>query len=380
MKKKIFLMGPLRSGYVQHFIENVLEPLGLEIYMQIQKKDLIELNGYISEHKINTIKLYEKDDNLLFRILFWGWFLRAFLNVLAAYKFKPFDYIHIQYVTYKELFIANYVKTKYTKCYASFFGSDLLRQSEKYLRKEEKLLGNLSLITADGYTLKKSFDRIFPDLNVKFQLVAYGVSLLPYIDKYSDDVTYCKQFFSFPLDKKIIAIGYNAIKEQQHDKVLDELISLKNKSEYYLVFQMSYGEKDNIYLSNLFQQIKNSGFEYKVIEKFLSMDELAKLRIATDIFINAQTTDAFANSFIENLYSKSVIINASWLHYPEIDMFPLYVNEFSNFSEICLLLNKTISSDKLSWNKKSVENRTWDLCKKKWEEIYDLKPEFYVKS
>ena len=103
------------------------------------------------------------------------------------------------------------------------------------------------------------------------------------------------------------------------------------------------------------------------------MDDLAKFRIATDYFINAQTTDAFSNSFIENLYAKSMIINASWLHYPEIDMLSLHVNEFSDFQDICPLLNKIISSENLDWNKKSVENRTWDLCKKKWIKIYERK-------
>lgn len=102
------------------------------------------------------------------------------------------------------------------------------------------------------------------------------------------------------------------------------------------------------------------------------MEDLAKFRIATDVFINAQTTDAFANSFIENVYTKSIMINAKWLHYPELDEFPLYVNEFSVFNEIPALLEKNIDNDKLEWNKKCVENRTWEECCKKWAEAYSV--------
>lgn len=372
MRNKIFLIGNLKSSYMTQYIENVLEPLGFDIYMQVSDEIKELRNSFISEHRINLIKNYDIKDSKIFRIHFLGWRLRTILNSVEVRKIQNINFIHVQFVEKIDLLKVHFSKFRDTKCYASFWGSDLLRMSKKYLKQEEKYLRNYNLISADGYTLQNAYNKIFPKLNVRFEMVPYGVSLFPFIDKYIDDVNACKSFFCFPLNKKIIAIGYNAIKQQQHDKVLAELDKIENKTEYFLVFQMTYGISDGNYVPNLLNQIEKSGFEYKVFQERLSMDDLAKLRIATDIFINAQTTDAFANSFIENIYTKSQIINAKWLHYPELDMFPLYVNEFSDFNEIPSLLEKRIDDEKLEWNKKCIENRTWENCRKQWAKAYGV--------
>lgn len=373
MNNKILLFGNINSSYMKQYIENVLEPLGFEVFMQISKEEQETAKNYIENHKIILLKMYEKKDFILFRVKILGGILRFVLNELFILRHKPYNHIHLQFITKYNLYRAFFAKSKSTKSYASFWGSDLLRQSEKYLKSEEQFLKRYDLISADGYILQQVYGNLYPKLNVKFEMIPYGVSLIQYMDKYLNDINSCKDFFQFPQNKKIVAIGYNAIKQQQHDKVMDALKNIENKENYFLVFQMSYGfNADKDYVPNLVKKIENSGFEYKIIKNYLSMDDLAKLRIATDIFINAQTTDAFANSFIENVYTKSIMINAKWLHYPELDKFPLYVNEFSDFNEIPSLLEKTIDDEKLEWNKKCIENRTWDNCRKKWAEIYGV--------
>lgn len=372
MRKTILLIGDLKSSYLTQYIENVLEPLDFDIFMQIPKEEENIAKDFIFVHKIHLIKIHERSDNPFYRVRYFGGFLRRIMNIFELSKENRFDYIHIHFVEEYALFIANWARSKKTKLYASFWGSDLLRQTEKYLKREKKYLTNYEVITGDSFVLQDKYKRIYPKLRVRFEWVPFGVSLIPFIDKYSDDVNACKQFLGFPLNKKIVAIGYNAIRQQQHAEVLSELKKIENKSEYFLVFQMSYGKSDGNYLPDLLVQIEKSEFEYKVFKDYLSMDDLAKLRIATDIFINAQTTDAFANSFIENVYTKSIIINAKWLHYPELDMFPLYVNEFSDFNEIPSLLEKRIDDEKLAWNKKCIENRTWENCRKQWAKAYGV--------
>lgn len=373
MSKSFFLTGTLKSSYIMQYIEEVLEPLGFEVYMQITKEEQVTAKEFINKHKIHSIRFHDKNDFGIFKLRYFGTRFQAICNILEIKKQKKFDYTHVQFVTKFDLLRAKNASGRNTKCYASFWGSDLLRQTKKYLKKEEKYLRNYELISADGYTLQNAYENIYPKLNVKFEMIPYGVSLIKCIDKYLSDINSCKEFFNFPKNKKIVAIGYNAIKQQQHDKVMDALKNIENKEDYFLVFQMTYGFiADKDYVPNLVKKIENSGFEYKIIKDYLSMDDLAKLRIATDIFINAQTTDAFANSFIENVYTKSIIINAKWLHYPELDMFPLYVNEFSDFNEIPSLLEKRIDDEKLEWNKKCIENRTWENCRKQWAKAYGV--------
>lgn len=373
MRKKILLLANIKSSYTIQYIENVLKPLGLDIYMQLSLKDIENVKDLINRHNIKVINTYERGSKFIFKFGFLGNRLRNFLNMIELIKNKPFDFIHIQYVTLYSLICCALSKSKDSKCYASFWGSDILRESKKNLRKKYKYLSMMNCVSADGIILKNVINKIYPKMKTKFELIPYGVSLIDYIDKYSKDRLKCKDYFKFPQSKKVIAIGYNAKKEQQQDKVIDSLSKMNNKKSFFLVFQMTYGNiTDESYIPKLKEKIKKSGFEYKIFNNYLSMDDLAKLRVATDVFINAQTTDAFANSFIENIYSKTMILNAKWLHYPELDIFPLYVKEFSDFSEIPLLLEQTIDDDKMEWNIQCIKNRTWDNCRNKWAEVYGL--------
>ncbi|MBP3742927.1 MAG: glycosyltransferase [Treponema sp.] len=371
--KKIFLLGNIKSSYIIQFIENVLEPLGLEVYMQVSNDDIEFAKKMFLCPKIHFIRFYDSNESKMFRIPFLGSKIQKFYNYFELVKNKPFDYVHVQYVHKHYLSKALFVKSKRTKCFASFWGSDLLRQSESVLREEEKFLKKFDFISTAALLLQSSFEQCYPNLKRKSEMIPFGCSLLPYIEKYSNDINTCKKFFNFPQNKKVVAIGYNASEAQQHDKVLAVLDSIKNKNDFFLVFQMSYGSKEEIYYSNLFKMINESGFEYKIITDFLSMDNLAKLRIATDVFINAQTTDAFSNSVIECIYAETQIINARWLHYPELDQYPIYVNEFSDFKEIPMLLKQSISEEKLEWNKLKIkEESTWEVCRKKWATSYGV--------
>lgn len=371
---KFLLLGTLRSIYIQQFIENVLEPLGMEVYMQSPSEDKECTKDFISKHKINFITYHEAKEKKIYKFPYLGSKIKASENIIELIKFKSFNYIHLQFVTLADLIKISILRTKKTKCFVSFWGSDLLRQSKKILKTEYKYLRKMNYLSADSYFMEQKYKEIFPYSKKNLNIIYYGVSVINFIDKFSENINDCKKYFGLSCNKKVIAIGYNAIKQQQHDKVLDALNTINNKDDYIILLQITYGSiTDNEYIPKLMKALEKSGFEYKIIKDFLSIEDLAKLRIATDIFINAQTTDAFCNSIKEHMYAKTQVISATWLHYPEIDMFPLYLNEFSEFSEIPELLNQSISNEKLEWNKKIInEKSTWEACRNKWAEIYGV--------
>jgi hypothetical protein len=61
--------------------------------------------------------------------------------------------------------------------------------------------------------------------------------------------------------------------------------------------------------------IKNLKIEYKIYSNFMSIEDVSKIRLAGDIFINIQTTDQFSMSFQEYLYAKNLVIAGDWLPY-----------------------------------------------------------------
>lgn len=373
--KKILLIGNPSSPYIMQYIENVLKPLGFDVFMQFDYSELSDdVRHFYIEYKINQILFFKNNDKKIFLFPFIGKWIKRFYNFKILNRYAPYDFIHVQYVTFERL-MKNLIikKSVQTKLFASFWGSDLLRVSDRTLLLEKIFLRNYNYITADSYSMVERYNKFFGNTKNKLDIVYYGVSLIPYIDRWLSEKKQCLNDLSIPKDKIVISIGYNGLPQQQHDKVINVLNVLENKKDYFLLIQSTYGNKDVVYKQKLTTILDNSGFQYKIISNYLTMDELAKLRVITDIFINAQTTDAFCNSIKEYMYSKTQIINASWLHYPEIDTLQLKVNEFSNFDQIPSLLEKQLNEEELEWNREIIgKNSSWETCRQRWAKIYGI--------
>lgn len=357
------------------YIENVLKPLGFDVFMQFDYSELSDdVRYFYIEYKINQILFFKNNDKKIFLFPFIGKWIKRFYNFKILNRYAPYDFIHVQYVTFERL-MKNLIikKSVQTKLFASFWGSDLLRVSDRTLLLEKIFLRNYNYITADSYSMVERYNNFFGNTKNKLDIVYYGVSLIPYIDRWLSEKKQCLNDLSIPKDKIVISIGYNGLPQQQHDKVINVLNVLENKKDYFLLIQSSYGNEDVVYKQKLKTILDNSGFQYKIISNYLTMDELAKLRVITDVFINAQTTDAFCNSIKEYMYSKTQIINASWLHYPEIDTLQLKINEFSNFDQIPSLLEKQVNEEELEWNREIIgKNSSWETCRQRWAKIYGI--------
>lgn len=373
--KKILLIGNPSSPYIMQYIENVLKPLGFDVFMQFDYSELSDdVRHFYIEYKINQILFFKNNDKKIFLFPFIGKWIKRFFNFKIWNRYAPYDFIHVQYVTFERL-MKNLIikKSVQTKLFASFWGSDLLRVSDRTLLLEKFFLRKYNYITADSYSMVERYNKFFGNTKNKLDIVYYGVSLIPYIDRWLSEKKQCINDLSIPKDKIVISIGYNGRPQQQHDKVINVLNVLENKKDYFLLIQSSYANEDVVYKQKLKTILDNSGFQYKIISNYLTMDELAKLRVITDIFINGQTTDAFCNSIKEYMYSKTQIINASWLHYPEIDTLQLKINEFSNFDQIPSLLEKQVNEEELEWNREIIgKNSSWETCRQRWAKIYGI--------
>lgn len=140
----------------------------------------------------------------------------------------------------------------------------------------------------------------------------------------------------------MITCGYNAKSTQQHLLFIEEIKKIQtDKSRVLLVFPLTYGREEN-YLNQLRDAVRTSGFEYVLIEDFLSAERVAILRKATDIFVHIQQTDAFSGSMQESLLSGNIVINGAWLPYKELKDRGVKFLEISKVSEIPSLIDNII--------------------------------------
>ena len=133
--------------------------------------------------------------------------------------------------------------------------------------------------------------------------------------------------------------------------------------------------ENEAYYKELQCALENCGIEYLIIDKKLSLDEIAILRQATDIFIHAQITDAFSATVREVIYSNAILINPNWIHYDEFDAHGVEYLQYSEFCEITQIvenvLNGKISID-IERNAEIVYSHySWDAVLKDWQRIYN---------
>lgn len=179
--------------------------------------------------------------------------------------------------------------------------------------------------------------------------------------------------WKIPEGKTVIAIGYNGIPQQQHIEVLSTIKRLedKQKEKIFLLLQMTYGGT-RIYRRQVIAAAEKTGCEYMAVQQFLTEEQVADLRIITDIFINAQTTDAFSGTVCENMYAGTLLLNAKWLCYQEFKEHDFHYLEFQDINDIGLLIETVLEQKAdVAKNKELIwQLRSWECCARKWQKVY----------
>lgn len=134
---------------------------------------------------------------------------------------------------------------------------------------------------------------------------------------------------------------------------------------------MTYGSTEK-YITQVEVAAKEAGVKFIIFKEYMQHEIIAQLRLATDIFINAQTSDGLSGSVLETLYAGALLLNASWLHYVEYDIWGLKYSTFSRFEDLPGLLADVMHVPFV----RRQENReilagtmSWDQCKNAWDAL-----------
>lgn len=300
-----------------------------------------------------------------------------YLRLKTIINTGPYDLINMQFVYYADLL--DVIILKYlmrSKLILSYWGSDLLRVKDNELIDKGRYIKHADFITFDNMDLEIKFKSMYKwKKRIPSRVAMFGLPILNMIDESRKNgaIENIRRKWGISQNKIVIAIGYNGIPEQQHKKVLHAISKLDEqyKEKIILILQMSYGGSRG-YRKSVINTVKKTGFNYIDIQSFLSNEEVAELRIITDIFINAQTTDAFSGSVCEYMFADTVLINAKWLRYREFNKYDFEYLEFKNFNEIHLLIKQAMEQKiDISKNRELVwKLRSWECCAPIWKWIY----------
>lgn len=384
--KRILIVGNANSIWILNFIMYILkddekrkiELLCVDEESHAWNDKYADMGVRLIKFPETLIKVRKKPQKTM-----WERINSLYQCIKFVQRLGEYDIINVQFVS--PVHLLYFLGTKGTKnnMILSYWGSDLMRISkdneiiEKFFLKFKKC----AYVTFDNGDLKDIFYRKFDFDKEKSKVIMLSLPVLDWIDKTKPEDCKIIGNQSIPENRIIVAIGYNGRPEQQHLEIVRHLSKLdeKYKKEILILLQMTYGGEED-YVETCERACRDAALEYILFEDFQMYEEIAQIRRRTDIFINAQTTDVFSGSFCEYLYADTVVLNAKWLHYRELDEYPFKYEEFERFEEIPQLMENVIEGitqqgryEKIGKNKEIIRKlRSNENCKKQWHYIFDM--------
>ncbi|MDP2365869.1 MAG: hypothetical protein Q8M94_19130, partial [Ignavibacteria bacterium] len=358
--KKILFIGPEVTDFVNPLAKN-LKALGYTVDLMENRK-IPRISKDISESYSNIINYNEitgKKITLLmalrhlfkfefykklFSTIFFnhlddtGSFIKSVRNSISYQNsreifsdlFDKYDILNLHSLSPGNLALVDFKKS-HNKIILSFWGSDLfqiwgvndhLTGSLKDYFIQLNSLKRCDVITVHSYEMEKIVTAKYgPGMQDKMVRTFFGIKdeVFDLIDKNKLAVSYSdfQKKYGIPENKIRISIGYSSNPICNHLLILDELEKIEPlcKEKIHLLMPMTYGMMPEGYMEQVTSKLNRTNISYTIFDKYLSLDEIIKFRIISDIMIMMNKSDALSASVSETLYCENLLISALWLPY-----------------------------------------------------------------
>ena len=375
MREKVAIVANADSFWTQRFIENVSLELAQKIVLiSASNKNYKE---YYNNAGIKVITTKTNGHHPAFHKLEA---IITSINTLRAIKKENPDIVHVHYAYPYILKILPYLSND-IKTIITYWGSDLLRVDDKKLMSFKKAVMKADKLVTMTSDLKTELIRIYGDsVSKKISVIDMGISAFDSIDEKREDIPGAKKRFvgEDNCKKSVVTIGYNAGKGQQHLKVLSALSKMPQpqKDNLILLLPLTYQREDTDYLDEIMKSVASTQIDAICLANFMDNEQIADLCLCTDIFINAQITDALSSSMLEHIYANSIVINGDWLKYGFLNEMGIDCLTFSRFSDLPDLLRRIIEhelvlKDSRDNAAKLKQHCSWDASRDKWNMLYN---------
>lgn len=335
-----------------------------------------ELILYNSQQVIKIAKSSERR--------FINYIKRYFTALLYVLHFSKnyYDVIHVMNIKRENFWVFPFFRKQTSKLLVSVYGrSTYLYWTKRILFSQFFKYADYVIFTNPA--LRDEFATWYNNVNYNKLIVAYlpmaNVRSNPIKIEHNKIIEFCARY-RIRQDLIRISCSSTIASYDQHDKVIDELAKLKNKENVQLMFLLTYGgsemEKQRI-ICRITEKLAN--FNYAIIDKFLTNEELAIYRSLTDIYINMRTSDQMAGAVIESIYEGSLLISASWLNYQMLDDFGIYYVKTSSFNELSSCIDENIMNlhdfkinHALVNKQKLINECSLEVTMNKWNNVYQV--------
>lgn len=261
----------------------------------------------------------------------------------------------------------------------TIWGSDFYRADNTRREKQRRIYDKVDVIQAETRQICNDFLVVYPEFAEKVRSAHFGIKQFDIIKELLDegDPEAYKKEMGLPADKIIIACGTNGSAGHQHLMIFDSIKKLDHdlRKRIFLIIPMTYGNQ-KAYLETVEQKADSLKLPYKLLSSKLSLHDIGKLRIVSDIIITIQKTDALSAAIQEHIHAGGILIAGDWLPYQilnENEVFYLTTPQESLTETVARTIqNLTMLKHKCIENRaKIAELSSWNVVIKDWLAIYN---------
>ena len=187
-----------------------------------------------------------------------------------------------------------------------------------------------------------------------------------------------KNYYKLDDTKFSIMLGYNGYDTMEHIPMINALndLSQSEKEKCQIVIQMSYGSDDmHEYKKEIVKAGKEARLDLVFIDDFLGNEDIARLRMACDLFLYGEKIDAFSSSMIEYIYSGANVLCPEWTD----DVYKsrgVFYYEYKDYSDIpakvkYIMDNPEAKNKYVDTNRKILGNESMEAWTQRWRKMIE---------
>jgi hypothetical protein len=242
----------------------------------------------------------------------------------------------------------------------SIWGSDLMGAAgvDTYSRHME-VCERAQVITLRSLGMREIFlskfgRRFLP----KIRIAKFGVALCDVIDRLDQKesrAAFCARHGIDP-GKLIVCVGHSGARADRHLQIVEALAGVQGVRERMsLVLPLTYGAAPG-YLDAVRAALQQSGLQATLLTDYMSHEEVAALRQASDILIALPEQDALSGAMCETLYAGNAVITGAWLPYTEFWDAGVWIERIADIASLKDALPRVVA-ERASLEPRLAQNR-----------------------
>lgn len=377
---KILIVG-YRASLLQLliFIKSLKRENPAAIVHLLTNEKMDSVTSEIKEYVSKTIRIRE------YKGRFCKSKLAGFLNkglLLLPFVFlslRKYDIVNVHFAKRGLLKAMPWIRRMTKNIVITPWGSDVLRvDDEDAIARMSKIYSYASYVTTRTCTqLGTEIVEKFRCDPQKMRPLRWGLEYVDYIEEEKPHKTEEEAKARFGVeDRYVISCGYSTAPSHRHEAIIDAVNSIKEylPQNLTLVFPFTYGWGTPQYVQSIKDKCRDLGLDAVFVEEYLNMEDLYTLRMATDIFVHVQTTDAGASCVMQYILCHKKIVHGSWMKYVDLEQYkPLFYYPVRNLEELGNVILEAYHSEGINIPEgvvQAIMDRGWKKEMKKWNELF----------